>query len=218
MEYKIKEVLPRIFAVEVEDNYDRAMLFLRSQEFYESPFEDFRGHHFEMFEFMDRYRKWKGLDYFSYPEDWGGFNVPGELAETCTKHAIVGYDMIPTKYDYIMHNIIRGVKAQVPDGEKYYLLGVDSFESSITMQHELAHGLYYVNDAYKQEMAYLVTNLPLHIHSAISTILIDMGYCDDVIADEIQAYMATGLMANMSEIPGIEDELNKFEQVFNNFK
>ena len=218
MEYKIKEVLPRIFAVEVGDSYNRAMLFLRSQEFYESPFEDFRGHHFDVFDFMVRYREWKGLDYFSYPEDWGGFNVPGELAEVCTKHAIVGYDMLPTKYDRIMHQIIKDVKAQVPDGEKYYLLGVDSFESSRTMQHELAHGLYYVNGAYKQEMAYLVANLPLDIHHAMRMILIDMGYCDDVIADEIQAYMATGLMANMGEIPGIREELDKFKQVLNNFK
>lgn len=218
MEYKVKEVSPRIFAVEVKDSYDRAMLFLRSQEFYESPFDEFRGHHFDVFDFMDRYRKWKGLEYFSYPEDWGGFNVPGEIAEVCTKHAIVGYDMVPTQYDYIMHNIIRDVKVQVLHGEKFYLLGVDSFESSRTMQHELAHGLFYVNDAYKQEMANLVANMPINIYHAMRMILVDMGYCDDVIADEIQAYMATGLMANMSKIPGIKKELNKFEQVFNNFK
>ena len=79
VDYELKEILPQIFALKIEDGYQRAMLFLRSQEYYESAFPQIRGHHFDIFEFMEIYRGWKGLDYFSYPEDWGGFNVPGVL-------------------------------------------------------------------------------------------------------------------------------------------
>jgi len=41
--YKIEKVKPKIFAVIIEDSYDRAMTFLRIQEFYESPNPAFRG-------------------------------------------------------------------------------------------------------------------------------------------------------------------------------
>lgn len=37
IKYKIKEVKPNVFAVVVKDKYDRAMLFCRAQEYYESP-------------------------------------------------------------------------------------------------------------------------------------------------------------------------------------
>jgi len=36
IKYKINEVKPKVFAVVIEDRYDRAMTFLRVQEFYEN--------------------------------------------------------------------------------------------------------------------------------------------------------------------------------------
>ena len=43
IDYKIEQVKPKVFAVIIEDRYDRAMTFLRVQEFYESPNPAFRG-------------------------------------------------------------------------------------------------------------------------------------------------------------------------------
>ena len=58
VDYEIKEMLPKIFALKIEDGYQRAMLFMRSQEHYESAFPEIKGKHFDPFFFMETYRKW----------------------------------------------------------------------------------------------------------------------------------------------------------------
>jgi hypothetical protein len=57
---KVKEIKPFIYCVEVDDDYDRAMLFCRYQEFYESPYKKFRGKPFTWMEYMRHYKDtWK---------------------------------------------------------------------------------------------------------------------------------------------------------------
>ena len=217
VDYEMRESLPGIFTVKVEDDYQRAMLFLRSQEHYESAFPEFRGHHFDVFTYMERYRKWKGVDYFSYPDDRSGFNVPGHLVENCIKHVLDARNgLFPTPYDYIMDGILSSVKGKIHLNKRYYLIGVDSFESS-TMDHEIAHGLFYVNDDYKKKAFELVDNLPKRIRNGMSNVLLDMGYCEDVLIDEIQAYMSTGIISRMSKFKGIESEAKPFVDHFKNF-
>ena len=46
----------------------------------------------------------------------------------------------------------------------------------------------------------------------MESILLDMGYCDDVVCDEIQAYMSTGLSTDMSKIRGIKKETKIFTE------
>ena len=48
IDINIKEVRPNVFAVIVKDHYHRAMLFMRVQEFYESPNTEFRGKNFSI--------------------------------------------------------------------------------------------------------------------------------------------------------------------------
>jgi len=57
--YKIEEVRDRIFAVIMEDDYARPMTFLRVQEFYESPNPDFRGKHFNVWDYIEWYSNTK---------------------------------------------------------------------------------------------------------------------------------------------------------------
>jgi hypothetical protein len=215
--YEIKSIIPGVYAVKVEDGYQRAMLFLRSQEHYESAFPEIKGHHFDIFSFMETYRKWKGIEYFSYPDDWTGFNVPSHIVESCTSHVLDARNgLFPTPYDYIMADIISSVKAGLKGKNKYYLIGVDSFESR-TMQHELAHGLYYVNESYKKSMYDLILNLPRKIVEEMGKILLEMGYCEEVVRDEIQAYMSTGLIPVMSKIRGIKKETKAFSDNFKKY-
>jgi hypothetical protein len=72
MKYEIKEVKDRVFAVIIPNHYDRAMTFCRVQEFYESPNPDFRGKHFNIWDFIEWYSK-EHKDAFTYAFDWGGF-------------------------------------------------------------------------------------------------------------------------------------------------
>jgi len=137
--YTLKKASSGIFVVVVEDSYERAMLFLRCQEFYESPFPDFRGKHFDIFQYMNHYRKENDSSFFTYPGDWGGFNVPGDIVEQCINHVL---------------------------------------------------------DDNSDNMSYLITS---------------MGYCEEVVMDEIQAYLSTGLTPTMSQIPKIEEFTSVFE-------
>ena len=210
--YELKEILPKIFALKIEDGYQRAMLFLRSQEYYESAFPQIRGNHFDIFEFMAIYRNWKGLDYFSYPNDWAGFNVPGDLIEECIGHVLnPANGMTVTPYDRIMGDIVKDIRSKIGPDAKFYLLGVDEFESR-TMDHELAHGLYCVNETYRQKMGDLVADLPPKVFEGMKENLLGMGYCEGVIPDEIQAYMATGLHGKMKDIRGIKGRRKEFEK------
>ena len=187
IEYKIHEIAPNIFAVAIEDDYDLAMTFCRAQEYYESPNPDFRGNQFSIWEFMDWYsRKRNGS--FTYPSDWGGFNVPFDVLNEC----YLGLREIESPYDVTMIHIISSIRDRMSEGLAY-VIGVPDLEGS-TFIHEVCHGLYYTNHEYK-ETANKITedirnNIPETYH-ILSNNLKSMGYTEGVIDDEIQAYLTT---------------------------
>ena len=143
LNYKIEKVKPKIFAVIVEDSYDRAMLFLRAQEFYECPNPAFRG--CVDFSFTD-YMKWYSKEYggFTYGVDWSGFNIPLEIAYAC-------YDTLRdryTDYDDVMESIIHKIYELNEDSADGYIIGVGNMTGD-TFNHEVCHGLYYTDSNYK---------------------------------------------------------------------
>ena len=188
MKYKIKEIRPDIFAVLVKDDYERAMLFCRVQEFYESPGSSFRDKKFSIWDYYRWYSK-EGSGSFSYPRDFVGFNLPLVVAKKC-------YEMneLETPYDIEMKNIVDGL---YKSGRRSYLIGVDSLKNS-TFRHELAHAFYYSNLEYKSEMDDLKRNLSKFNISRFKKNLKAMGYCPGVVKDEIQAYMSTEVNKRMT--------------------
>ena len=211
VEYELKEILPGIFSAIIKDDYQRAMLFLRCQEYYESAFSEIKGKNFEIFEFMEIYRKPKGNDIFMYPLDWGGFNVPGHIIETCInsvfRHSSGVY---VTPYDYIMDSIVNRIKEGIKKNKRWYLIGVDK-EDSKTMEHEICHGLYYTNRAYKKKTLEMVRAIPDKISKRMRDILSGMGYCKEVLNDEIQAYLSVEPTKEMSKIRGIKKLQKSFQ-------
>ena len=215
--YKIHELIPNVFALEIPDGYNRGMLFLRSQEFYESPFDEFRGKHFDVFHYMDHYRKWKGVDYFSYPDDWAGYNIPGEIIENAIKPILdANNGIFPTPYDFIMLNIIKSIRSKIKEDSKWYLIGVGSLNGR-TVKHEIAHALFYISKEYKEKMCELVLSLPRGIFEKMEENLKYLGYTDAVIVDEIQAYMSTGLTYDMEKIRGIKKLAKAFDKEYKKF-
>jgi hypothetical protein len=85
-----------------------------------------------------------------------------------------------------------------------------------TLNHEIAHGLYFTNKEYKKKVTELINNIkPIH-YEKLKKKLIKMGYVDDkkIIDDEIHAFMSTGLYNGMNT-----KELKVYEKEFkNNFK
>jgi len=206
----VKEVAPRIYCALIDDDYDRSMLFCRYQEYYESPFKTFRGKYFSWMQYMRHYKDvWK-KDVFTYPEDWAGYNIPSNILEG-------GVDAFykETEYDGLMNDIYFYCTIDSQNKNNgtrcdWYLIGASSKDIK-TMNHEIAHGLYFTNKLYKKITDTLIKNIkPLH-YEKLKKKLIKMGYVDDkkIIDDEIQAFMSTGLY-NGLEIK----ELKKYEKDF----
>ncbi len=212
---EVKEIRPQIFAVSIKDHYQRTMLFCRYQEFYESPFDEIRGKFFTWEKYMVIYKnKWK-KKLFTYPEDWSGFNIPSNIVEKGLD--VFSKDKGP--YDEIMNDIYYycenyPLKFDKPR-TKWYLIGADGFKSS-TMNHEIAHGLYYTSKEYKQNCIGLISEIKPKHYEKLTNRIIKMGYINDkkIIDDEIQAFMSTGLYNGLDT-----KELKKYEKGFiKNFK
>src|SRR6266481_838206 len=119
MKYKVKQVKNRIYLAEFESHYDLCMFFLRYQEFYESPNPKFRGKTFELLDFMEWYAKdRKGC--FTYPIDWGGFNLPSKIISKVHSLGITDKN----KYDDEMFRL-HGRLEKESNGD-YYLIGASS--------------------------------------------------------------------------------------------
>ena len=214
---KVKEIKPFIYCVEVDDDYDRAMLFCRYQEFYESPYKKFRGKRFTWMEYMRHYKlAWKKKT-FTYPDDWSGYNIPSNVMDKANN---IFYK--DTEYDVIMNDIYFycAIDSQNKNnGTKcnWYLIGASSKDKGTT-NHEIAHGLYFTNEDYKKNVTKLIKNIKPTHYEKLKKKLIKMGYVDDkkIIDDEIHAFMSTGLYngLNTKELKVYEKE---FKKNFSNF-
>lgn len=178
------------------------MHFVRYQEYYESASPKFRGKQFEIFDFMKWYSKKYGQDAFTYPRDWGGFNIPCEVI----------LDVFPeitdlNKYDKAMWEGYQ--QCQELAGSKkarFYIIG--AIGNGETLKHEIAHGFFYTIPEYKKEATKLVNSLKPEVVKSMKSVLTKMGYTPKVHIDEIQAYMATGLLDEF------DDGLEKLRKPF----
>ena len=206
--YEIKEVRDRVFAVIMEDDYARPMTFLRVQEYYESPNAEFRGKHFNIWDFIEWYSRDK-KDVFTYAFDWGGFNIPLPIAWECYEGKekpkksdgfVNGVRTMPdnwkSKWDTTMKDIVWEVQSRMFNKKNRrdmnaYIIGAKDTENS-TFQHEVAHGLYYTNKEYRELMDEITQTIPLVHYTKFRKNLAKMGYTESVMDDEIQAYLSWG--------------------------
>jgi hypothetical protein len=195
------------------------MTFLRYQEKYESPNPKFRNKDFTILDFMEWYAKdHDGV--FTYTRDWGGFNIPSKIFEGSWYQKIPDknkYDqfMLSVYYD-IWHDIKYGDNSFWTTGKptgnnpKYYLIGA---KESLCLDHEIAHGLYFLNADYRKKMNALVKALPHSVATKMHNWLLSIGYTWQVIKDETQAYFATGAPENLKIA---KKYLKPFEEVYKN--
>jgi hypothetical protein len=184
----VQEVAPLIFAVIIKNDYDRCMLFCRYSEFYESPFRDIRGKDFSLQFFMKYYIEKNKLSSFEYHNHWSGFNIPSNIIEKALRKFT-----IKTEYDILMEKIYNYCKDKRKKND-FYLIGVKKIEGDIT-NHEIAHGLYYLNKDYKKQMKGLIHKINQKDYGFIKKKLMLLGYADKktIIDDEIQAYLSNKL-------------------------
>lgn len=181
---KTRLILPEVVLCTAKDRYDLAMHFLRYQESYESTSTRFRNKSFKLLDFMEWYSKKQGDGAFTYPTDWAGFNIPSAVVTGVHALGISDYN----RYDERM----RQISEQVVGGG--YIIGAQDPE---TIQHELAHALFYTNSAYRGQACRLVREMPAAPRFNLVKELKRLGYAQNVHVDECQAYMATGLTRKM---------------------
>jgi len=191
IKYKLKQIRPNIFLLKFKNHYDMCMTFVRYQEFYESPSKQFRGKPFKLLDFMAWYSKKYGDGMFTYPQDWSGFNLSSPTIERVWKLGIPDYN----DYDKVMADVYNKCYDKT---ERFYIIGAENGEKE-TLRHEIAHGMFYTNDSYKKEMISAVKSMDLQAKKTMHSILKGYGYSKHVYVDEIQAYMATGLMDEMDD-------------------
>lgn len=209
IKYKVSAVMDDVFAVVVSDDYDRAMLFWRVQEFYESPCKKFRGGSFSFWEYARWYAdKYEGS--FSYPADFVGFNLPLVVAKKCYE-----VNELETPYDREMRAIIE---ALFINGKRQYIIGAESTKGD-TFDHEMAHALYYTNIEYRNSMDAITRSLPEKSLARLRKNLSKVGYHRGVIRDEIQAYMATEHSDRVCKgVPRSREIHRRYRKVFKKFR
>jgi len=211
MKLKLKLVGPNIYCI-VASNYRLlAQTFVRIQEFYESPFKQIRGKHFTLSFFKKLYSKDRG--YFSYYEDWAGFNVPG--------HVVI--DFFNTFVDLSPKEkcLKKLLQKALMSNEKFYVIGIPKRSHQDVFSHELAHAFYYTSIKFKRMMMHVTRKLSLKIKRQIFAKLKEIGYNGSVRFDELQAYMATTKIKHLIDYFGYGIRLSHvepFRKVFSKFK
>lgn len=157
--------------------------FMRFQEFYESPYEDIHGKVFTREYFKKVYTKQMKRDRFTYFEDWAGFNVPGHVFEI----------FFAGKFDPMLEcekkllNLVKPYK-----DNKFCVIGTIDDDEECLM-HELSHAFWYTIDDYKQRQLEQLSKINKTEKEKLRKVLLEYGYNEHVILDEMCAYLITDL-------------------------
>lgn len=173
---KAELVAENIFHLNFPTQHLLAATFLRFQEHYESP--KYRGKVFTWEEFMDWYAADRGK--FSYFEDWAGFNIPSHVLRSFYRGL---FDPLTLKEKALLE-VFRAVEG------RFYIIGTYGEQNEDTLRHEIAHGLFYRDAAYRRQVQEILKTVDL---APIFKVLVKMGYGTAVLEDEAHAYLGDDL-------------------------
>jgi hypothetical protein len=184
-----------LWLVSCESAFQLSRLFWRAQEMFESANPQFRKAVPTLMGYMEWYSaNVSDVGAFTYDSDYVGFNLPAKsIART------LSFD-IPdlNQYDVTFARIAERVSAL--QGGDFYLIGALSGDVART-DHEIAHGMFYLMPKYREASTKLVKALAQR--EEIASMLRSEGYADEVVIDETQAYLATGLLADWEHLEPI---------------
>jgi hypothetical protein len=216
LNYKLTEVYPRVFLVEMKDTYDLSMLFCRAQEFYESNFEEIRGKHFNMLEFIALYSKRRGCGAFTYAQDWAGFNLPGNVvSKLYAKNKIIDFNF----YD---RTFLKIHKHCLTKNNDYYLIGAET-KNKNTIYHELAHAFFYLDPVYRKAVMNIIKSMKPTLLKKIKNYLCnELGYANKTLLDEVHAYtchdteqLCECIKLNKEQLTNLDKINKKLLSIFN---
>jgi hypothetical protein len=186
--FKLVKITDRLYCVQMDSWYDLGMLFLRYQEYYENI--AWKGKVFSISEFCRWYASKQDQNYCSYADDSSGYNVPSTTLEEVFKLDVPDLN----QYDRIMDLIYTQLSADC-DNKKFYLIGTHVPDDEWALDHEIAHGLYYLNQGYRVKANEIVSKIPKGDFEKFEQILRDFHYHHSSHIDEIQAYLTDDPLA-----------------------
>ncbi len=158
--------------------------FFRLQEYYESPHWWIRGRKFSVEEFIYTHLSDAGnIEYFNF---WSGFNVPSHIVNEF--FSLYAPDELTFNERLLKCTIDTAFDGR--DDKTFYLIGVLAGDKE-TLNHEIIHAKYHSNSAYRNQVNEIIVGMPNAGYALLSNHLRSMGYCEDVINDEINAYLGT---------------------------
>jgi len=196
-----------IIHFQADTRYELCSTFIRMQEFYESPFEEFRGKYFTMDAYMDRYAQSNG-DKFTYFEDWAGFNIPGESLV----HFWNTYTVIARLRDK-EYKVFDAIKENINYDQKFYVIGTHGVDE-LTLNHEIRHARYYLEDDYRNKCQEIYKQLPEKVKKSVNKRLTEYGYDSSVFPDETQAYFGSEDNASLQEKFRIKTDLSPWVEQY----
>ena len=191
-----------IYLIESQNRQVLAATFMRFQEYYESP--EFKGRVFSVEDFAHWYARKFGS--FSYSRDWYGFNIPGTVLAPFKNG-----DFNPlTPHEQKLVDFCGSV-----DGNSYIIGVTPSAEYfKETVRHEFIHGAFYTSPEYRNEIIGCVRDFNI---KPVYKGLAKMGYCDDVLIDETNAYVLVE-PDTIQEYSSLENTKKLREQLDNIFE
>lgn len=187
----VTKIFDKVLLLVYEKRSDVAKAFCRVQEHYECQDAEFRGQTFTLGEFREWYTDKFGQ--WTYFKDWSGFNVP---ADQFKKFIAGSFDPL-TEHEAELVKIMRYVDPA------YYVIATYAKAKEDVFLHETAHALYATDPHYRSRVNLIFAELDNEIYEAkkneekyttldpLVAKLKQMGYADNVIMDEVHAYLAT---------------------------
>jgi hypothetical protein len=131
---------------------------------------------------------------FDYYLKWPGFNVPSRVLDGA-RAGVLG-PLRPMEEALLAAVATACEEARCNDGRDergHYVIGITPFDDE-TMRHEMAHGLWATNGAYRAKVSTIVATIPYEAQEAMRTQLLRDGYADvaEIVEDEVQAYLSEG--------------------------
>lgn len=191
----IIRITDKILWIAYDDKYAMCMTWLRASEFHESPEEQFKLGKFKILDYIDWYAHNKGKGVFTYPTDWEGFNIGSEWL---TKLYVEQKQLIPdwSDYDDSVEAIMRYANAVC--GEEWALCAT-MYNRQRTLKHEIAHALWATEPSYQEAQLQVIESSPQDVIVQLRNNLSAMGYGEDVLDDEVHAYLACELTTEVTK-------------------
>ena len=193
---KVEEISESLYCFNFKDQYQMTSTLMRVQEFYENA--KIRNQFLSVEQVMDSLYSQDSGKEFTYFYEVEGCNMSGDKILEFFKNVdgfpstfLKNVDGFPLVHQYMDKEIHfwETIKENIDITKDFYLIATYGKNDADAFNHEIAHGLYYLNKNYKRDMNKLIKDYK-HKDKAYKA-LRDIQYATSVLKDELQAYFAT---------------------------